>query len=111
MYSYVDLQLYTHAYSGEAVYLHPELWQFNQEALQEYILYCCQFPNGGLLDKPGKTRDFYHTCYCLSGLSTSQHCFGGKKTVNISGDCDAILVRIVIISTQWNLLYSTIITG
>ncbi len=31
-----------------------ELWMFNQEALQEYILYCCQSPHGGLIDKPGK---------------------------------------------------------
>lgn len=28
---------------------------------------------GGLRDKPGKRRDYYHTCYCLSGLSIAQH--------------------------------------
>lgn len=27
---------------------------FDRAALQEYILLCCQKPNGGLLDKPGK---------------------------------------------------------
>ncbi|XP_035237101.1 protein farnesyltransferase subunit beta-like isoform X1 [Anguilla anguilla] len=48
-------------------------WMFEQQALQEYILLCCQNPDGGLLDKPGKSRDFYHTCYCLSGLSIAQH--------------------------------------
>ncbi|XP_023658112.1 protein farnesyltransferase subunit beta [Paramormyrops kingsleyae] len=52
-------------------------WMFEQQALQEYILLCCQNPAGGLLDKPGKSRDFYHTCYCLSGLSVAQH-FGGR---------------------------------
>ncbi|MCI4389723.1 hypothetical protein PGIGA_G00101760 [Pangasianodon gigas] len=52
-------------------------WMFEQQALQEYILLCCQNPGGGLLDKPGKSRDFYHTCYCLSGLSIAQH-FGNK---------------------------------
>ncbi|XP_066532931.1 protein farnesyltransferase subunit beta [Hoplias malabaricus] len=52
-------------------------WMFEQQALQEYILFCCQNPVGGLLDKPGKSRDFYHTCYCLSGLSIAQH-FGNK---------------------------------
>lgn len=56
---------------------HPELtgteWLFDQTALQEYILLCCQQPNGGLRDKPGKSRDFYHTCYTLSGLSIAQH--------------------------------------
>ncbi|XP_013377345.1 PREDICTED: protein farnesyltransferase subunit beta isoform X2 [Chinchilla lanigera] len=48
-------------------------WMFHQQALQEYLLMCCQCPTGGLLDKPGKSRDFYHTCYCLSGLSIAQH--------------------------------------
>lgn len=27
---------------------------FDRRALQEYILICCQRPEGGLLDKPGK---------------------------------------------------------
>ncbi|XP_036398354.1 protein farnesyltransferase subunit beta-like [Megalops cyprinoides] len=52
-------------------------WMFEQQALQEYILLCCQNPAGGLLDKPGKSRDFYHTCYCLSGLAIAQH-FGSR---------------------------------
>lgn len=29
--------------------------------------------HGGLLDKPGRPRDFFHTCYALSGLSVAQH--------------------------------------
>ena len=53
--------------------LSAERWLFSQEALQEYILICCQYPGGGLIDKPGKPRDFYHTCYTLSGLSVAQH--------------------------------------
>ncbi|KAH0621177.1 hypothetical protein JD844_022228 [Phrynosoma platyrhinos] len=53
-------------------------WMFDQQALQEYILLCCQCPAGGLLDKPGKSRDFYHTCYCLSGLSIAQHFGSGE---------------------------------
>ena len=35
---------------------------FDQERLQEYILKCCQYIKGGLRDKPGKGRDYYHTC-------------------------------------------------
>lgn len=41
--------------------------------LQRYILLCAQDVNGGLRDKPSKPRDFYHSCYNLSGLSVSQH--------------------------------------
>lgn len=55
----------------------PELMDtalFNRYALQEYVLICCQRPSGGLIDKPGKPADLYHTCYTLSGVSVAQHC-------------------------------------
>ena len=42
--------------------------------LQKYTLLAAQAPTGGLKDKPGKGKDYYHTCYALSGLSVSQHC-------------------------------------
>jgi len=65
--------------------LSKDRWMFHQEALQEYILVCCQHNYGGLIDKPGKPRDYYHTCYCLSGLATAQNFAGGtiKKTTVI----------------------------
>jgi hypothetical protein len=48
---------------------------FNQLALQRYILHCAQnLEGGGMRDKPGKSRDFYHSCYALSGLSIAQSC-------------------------------------
>eukprot|EP00250_Pteridium_aquilinum_P011539 c20137_g1_i1 orf=51-1544(+) len=53
---------------------------FNTQALQGYILLCCQVMEGGLRDKPGKARDYYHTCYCLSGLSTAQ--FSSSKSLS-----------------------------
>lgn len=34
--------------------VNADKWLFNQEALQEYILMCCQLASGGLIDKPGK---------------------------------------------------------
>ena len=46
---------------------------FNQKALQRYILHCGQQMEGGLRDKPGKSRDYYHSCYSLSGLSVAQN--------------------------------------
>jgi protein farnesyltransferase subunit beta len=46
---------------------------FNRTKLQEYVLVCCQGKNGGLKDKPDKSPDFYHTCYCLSGISLCQN--------------------------------------
>jgi protein farnesyltransferase subunit beta len=41
--------------------------------LERYILLCAQDVQGGLRDKPSKRRDFYHSCYCLSGLAIAQH--------------------------------------
>ncbi|GLI65989.1 hypothetical protein VaNZ11_009681 [Volvox africanus] len=59
----------------------------NYEALQLWILKCCQASKGGLRDKPGKPVDFYHTCYCLSGLSVAQHAPGshamGHRETNL----------------------------
>jgi prenyltransferase beta subunit len=50
---------------------------FNTRALQLWVLRGCQQLKGGLRDKPGKSADYYHTCYCLSGLSAAQHIMGG----------------------------------
>jgi len=46
---------------------------FNQEALQGYVILCCQQIKGGLKDKPTKGPDIYHTAYSLAGCSISQN--------------------------------------
>jgi protein farnesyltransferase subunit beta len=46
---------------------------FDEGMLQRYILLCAQDVHGGLRDKPSANRDFYHSCYNLSGLSVAQH--------------------------------------
>ncbi|KAL9250855.1 farnesyltransferase subunit beta-like protein [Drosera capensis] len=46
---------------------------FHSLGLQQYLLLCSQVFEGGFRDKPGKPRDHYHTCYCLSGLSVCQY--------------------------------------
>lgn len=51
----------------------PTDWLFNESALQGYLFFCCQENFGGFIDKPERRRDFYHTCYALSGISISQH--------------------------------------
>ena len=58
--------------------------------MQEYLLLCCQDPRGGLVDKPGKSRDFYHTCYTLSGLAVAQNMPDGQHAV--LGDSSNLLV-------------------
>jgi prenyltransferase beta subunit len=53
--------------------------------LERYILLCGQDVNGGLRDKPSKQRDFYHSCYALSGLSILQH-YAGTEIADVNGD-------------------------
>lgn len=47
------------------------LW--DRTALARYILAAAQYKKGGLVDKPGKRADAYHTCYNLAGLSAVQN--------------------------------------
>ena len=69
---------------------------FDEVMLQRYILLCAQDVNGGLRDKPSKPKDFYHSCYNLSGLSVSQHALSSSwpPTSNDTGDDDKNLNRL-----------------
>ena len=49
------------------------------------------------MDKPGKSRDFYHTCYALSGLSVAQH----------QPDDDGDHAGPILVGGEVNLLVST----
>ena len=53
---------------------------FDVAMLERYILLCAQEVEGGLRDKPSKPRDFYHSCYNLSGLSVAQKCSSVGKS-------------------------------
>uniref|UniRef100_A0A182PSH7 Protein farnesyltransferase subunit beta n=1 Tax=Anopheles epiroticus TaxID=199890 RepID=A0A182PSH7_9DIPT len=64
---------------------------FNRHALQEYVLICCQRPSGGLIDKPGKPADLYHTCYTLSGLAVAQHCETHSPPVVLGDERNEVL--------------------
>ena len=66
---------------GEEVALPVDHCWFAPQPLQTYVLLACQHPNGGLRDKPGKSADFYHTCYALSGMAVSQYDVQGRTTV------------------------------
>jgi len=61
----------------------PEPILMNVNQLQKYILVCAHTKNG-MRDKPGKSPDYYHTCYSLSGLSMAQNC--DKDNTQVLGD-------------------------
>ncbi|ORY13101.1 terpenoid cyclases/protein prenyltransferase alpha-alpha toroid [Clohesyomyces aquaticus] len=56
------------------------LW--NRSALGRYILAAAQFKKGGLVDKPGKRPDAYHSCYNLAGLSATQRVYTFDEAMN-----------------------------
>lgn len=67
---------------------------------------CAQQFDGGLRDKPSKSRDFYHTCYNLSGLSASQH-LPNKEIVNwgsMSNVVRSLILNLPIISPSFEYL-------
>lgn len=66
------------------------LLPYDTERLQRYIMFCCQVARGGLRDKPGMGCDYYHTCYCLSGLSIAQH---GSRPEQVLGGAKNLLAR------------------
>ncbi|RKP34772.1 terpenoid cyclases/protein prenyltransferase alpha-alpha toroid, partial [Dimargaris cristalligena] len=66
---------------------HAESEQQLLEALQRYILACCQGSQGGLRDKPEKYVDPYHTCYVLAGLSLCQHHVIDDSLVDVVDQC------------------------
>jgi len=45
----------------------------NHRFHHHHALLCFQDRGGGLKDKPGKSKDYYHTCYALSGMSAAQN--------------------------------------
>ena len=59
---------------------------FDQGRLQRYVLLCGQHVDGGLRDKPSKMRDYYHSCYDLSGLSVAQHTMNEDGIPIVEGD-------------------------
>merc|ERR1712113_290426 len=64
----------------EVILPERHLW-FSPQPLQTYVFLACQHSGGGLRDKPGKSADFYHTCYSLSGVAASMYCVDGSSIV------------------------------
>nr|AZK16212.1 farnesyltransferase beta subunit [Catharanthus roseus] len=78
---------------------------FNSMLLQQYILLCSQ-EEQGFRDKPGKRRDYYHTCYCLSGLSICQYC---SVDLNSPPFCRDVLGPYTFLLEQVHPLYGIVL--
>ena len=68
---------------------------YDQLSLQAYIVFACQNSNnGGLVDKPGKFPDLFHTNYATAGLALSQECQIDNYKVALSSDLDKIFENV-----------------
>ena len=68
---------------------------YDQLSLQAYILFACQNnKGGGLVDKPGKHPDLFHTNYATAGLILSQECQIDNCKVALSCDLDKIFEKV-----------------
>ncbi|CBY34104.1 unnamed protein product [Oikopleura dioica] len=63
-------------------------WLCDSRALMDYTFLACQVKQknsvaGGFADRPGSHRDYYHTCYALSGVAALQHVYSrhGQTTI------------------------------
>ena len=68
---------------------------FDQLSLQAYVIFACQNTKyGGLVDKPGKSPDLFHTNYATAGLSLSQECFKDNYKVVLNPELENIFEKI-----------------
>ena len=67
---------------------------YDQLSLQAYILFACQDPKGGLIDKPGKYPDLFHTNYATAGLALSQECQIENCKVVLNGGLNNIFEKV-----------------
>ena len=64
-------------------------------SLQAYIIFACQnSKGGGLIDKPGKYPNLFHTNYATTGLSLSQECQIENCNIALNTDLDKVFEKI-----------------
>jgi prenyltransferase beta subunit len=44
---------------------------WNEKALSDYVVNCCQGADGGFADRPGSRVDSFHTLYALAGVAVA----------------------------------------
>jgi protein farnesyltransferase subunit beta len=71
-YSFWQASVFNILAMADEKYSYDKELLYDQLALQAYILIACQYSSGGLVDKPGKRPDLFHTNYATAGLSLSQ---------------------------------------
>ena len=94
-YSFWQGSIFNMIYLGDNKFTYDMELLYDQLSLQAYILFACQnLQNGGLIDKPGKFPDLFHTNYATAGLSLSQECLKDNFKVALNSDVDNVFEKL-----------------
>ena len=94
-YSFWQGSIFNMIYMGDNKFTYDMELLYDQLSLQAYIIFACQnMKYGGLVDKPGKYPDLFHTNYASLGLSLSQECFVDNCKVALNSDLDNVFEKI-----------------
>ena len=93
-YSFWQGSIFNMIYMGDNKFTYDMELLYDQLSLQAYILFASQnLQNGGLIDKPGKFPDLFHTNYATAGLSLSQECLKDNFKVALNSDLDDVFEK------------------
>ena len=94
-YSFWQGSIFNLIYMGNDKFTYDMELLYDQLSLQAYILFACQnLQTGGLIDKPGKFPDLFHTNYATAGLSLSQECHKDNFKVALNSDLDNVFEKL-----------------
>ena len=87
-YSYWQGSIFNMLIMGDKDLSYDSELLYDQLSLQAYIIFACQNHKGGLIDKPGKSPDLFHTNYATAGLILSEKCLMDGVNVALSYDIE-----------------------
>jgi len=93
-YSFWQGSIFNMLYMADKNFSYDMELLYDQLSLQAYILFACQKSSGGLVDKPGKYPDLFHTNYSTAGLALSQECQIENCKVALNSDLDNLFEKV-----------------
>ena len=94
-YSFWQGSIFNLIHMGDKKFSYDMELLYDQLSLQAYILFACQNTHiGGLMDKPGKFPDLFHTNYATAGLSLSQKCLVDNYKVVLNPDLEHVFENV-----------------
>ena len=94
-YSFWQGSVFNMLFMADKKYTFDDELLYDQLSLQAYVLFACQnTKHGGLMDKPGKSPDLFHSNYSTASLSLSQECLLKECKVVLDPDLDGMFEKV-----------------